>query len=124
MGNRPKRYRLMRGPCRVRELARAAERDFDGSCVIYFAQAGDFGPIKIGYTSERALSRRLCDLQCGCPWPITIRRLIPGSRALESELHRVFNPWQLTGEWFQPVTEVATLAHAVCFGAANLEPNV
>lgn len=88
---------------------------------IYFIQAGEQGPIKIGYcSSEEGVAGRLVSLQCGNPAKLVVRRIVPGDRALESELHRRFAQWRLEGEWFAPVVEVAKIAHAP--DMANRDP--
>jgi hypothetical protein len=66
--------------------------------IVYFIQAGDAGPIKIGTTLN--LTSRLSELQCGCPDELRVLGSIPGSHALESELHARFATHRYRGEWF------------------------
>lgn len=104
---------------RLTNLVHEAERNYDGSCVLYFAQAGEYGPIKIGITSAGRLSRRIEELQNGCPWRVELRKVVAGSRRLERALHRTAAPWRMNGEWFYPDPALARLA-----GATHQAPQV
>lgn len=69
---------------------------------VYFVQAGDGGPIKIGYTTHKWRSR-LSALQTGSPVRLGCRLVIaPATREDEQELHRHFAAYRLEGEWFEP----------------------
>lgn len=71
-----------------------------GDLVLYFVQAGEEGPIKIGITAN--LARRMSALQNGTSATLTIVRLIHGSHALERRLLRIFRPSRIRGEWHRP----------------------
>lgn len=69
--------------------------------LIYFAAcATQRGPIKIGLASN--VSRRLREVQVGCPYPIDLMGTLPGGRAGEALLHRLFSDFKIHGEWFWP----------------------
>jgi hypothetical protein len=75
------------------------------SGIIYFAQAGDHGPIKIGYTSS-APEERLATLQTGCPSPLRLLGTRHGTGGHERYLHARFASHRLGGEWFSPADEL------------------
>lgn len=83
--------------------------------VIYFAQAGDDGPIKIGYCAKSGgVRKRMAELQTGCPWPIRIRRVMEAPHRIQTEfeLHRKFAAYRMAGEWFMPAPVLALFAQA------------
>jgi hypothetical protein len=72
--------------------------DTEGGSV-YFIQAFNGGPIKIGVAGN--VKRRLKELQMCCPIPLKVIHIIPGGgRKLETVLHRSFALYRLHGEWF------------------------
>lgn len=75
---------------------------------IYFVQAGETGPIKIGW-SVRA-NVRLSDLQTGCPEPLRLLGAVPGKKHEERMFHRMFRHARIRGEWFHPVPSIVALA--------------
>ncbi|WP_454629627.1 GIY-YIG nuclease family protein [Bradyrhizobium cenepequi] len=68
--------------------------------LVYFAQAGDGGPIKIGFTSADP-SDRIAALQTGCPTRISLLGYLVGSKRDEAGLHRRFSHLHQSGEWFR-----------------------
>jgi hypothetical protein len=69
--------------------------------LVYFAQCMTSpGPIKVGLASD--VARRLGEVQVGCPYPIELMGTLPGGRAGEALLHRVFAAFKIHGEWFWP----------------------
>lgn len=72
--------------------------------MIYFVQAGDAGPIKIGYTGS--LKRRLPHLQNGAHEPLKVLGVRQGDQSDEKALHRRFDAHRLRGEWFRPDNEI------------------
>lgn len=81
---------------------------------VYFLQAEEGGPIKIGRGN---VEKRLKEAQTGSPHRLVItRRVRCKSRAdacsLEARLHRHFDRFRLEGEWFLPVDELAAVAQA------------
>lgn len=88
--------------------------------MIYFMQADIGGPIKIGYCGEDKLDQRVKALQTYCPFPLVVRKTIPGaSRGIEKRLHRAFAPERLHGEWFYASPMLVALADAV--GVEDME---
>lgn len=94
----------------LRKAARRADR-------IYFIQAGDEGPIKIGYSGR--LHYRLQSLATACPWPPRLLLSIAGTRTKESRLHRTFAEHRLNGEWFEPVPELLDYIEALRGGGSQ-----
>lgn len=75
------------------------------TAIVYFAQVGTDGPIKIGTTTSEA-EDRITALQVGCPWKINILGWVAGESRHEGWLHRRFAAFRLEGEWFDPVDEI------------------
>ncbi len=65
---------------------------------VYFIQAGDGGPVKIGWT--RVLLRRLGNLQTGNHQKLRVIGWFGGSQADEATVHGYFSPDCIRGEWF------------------------
>jgi len=68
---------------------------------VYFIQADEDGPIKIGFTAGDPQSR-LAQLQTGNPVALKLLGAIRGDTAKERELHAALAEWRLQGEWFKP----------------------
>jgi hypothetical protein len=69
---------------------------------VYFIQAGQDGPIKIGVAADPLL--RLDDLQVGSPVALTLLAAIPGGAVHERQLHARFAEGRIRGEWFSADT--------------------
>jgi hypothetical protein len=68
---------------------------------VYFIQAADGFPIKIGVSIN--LMRRLTDLRHASGLHLKVLGVIrDGTRETEQALHRRFNEGRLVGEWFRP----------------------
>ena len=67
--------------------------------MIYYIQAKEGGPIKIGYTKYTAESR-LSAFQVGCPVKLIIIATHPGGAEREKEIHEIFDLYRTHGEWF------------------------
>lgn len=75
--------------------------------MIYFIQAENGGPIKIGFSlTEEGCKRRL---QTGNPHVLVIRKMIEGDLFGEQDLHRQFQSSRLAGEWFFPTPEICAM---------------
>jgi hypothetical protein len=102
------------------DIMAVADRRFGTDvAVVYFVQAGDKGPIKIGFSRKFAGVRpRINGIQTGCPWPVYPRRVMeaPRGQADEYDLHQRFARIRLAGEWFHATAELAELAHATPTG--------
>lgn len=78
--------------------------------MIYFVQAGETGPIKIGTCRPEHLDGRIRNLQTGCWLTLTVRLAVePGGRELESRLHSLFSDDWIDREWFYPSEAVLGL---------------
>ena len=75
---------------------------------VYFIQAGDGGPVKIGIADD--VASRLASLQTGCPAQLKILRLVRGDRPTEIEMHIRFARQRLRGEWFSFDPEMLSVA--------------
>lgn len=64
---------------------------------VYMIQAGENGPVKIGYSAEP--DRRLMELQVAHWISLTLIRLLEGGEADEGVLHLRFNHLRLRGDW-------------------------
>lgn len=80
--------------------------------VIYFLQAGDDGPIKIGYTSRRSEIRRQC-CQTYNSEPIRLLAEAGGERDLEDRLHDYLEKYRIRGEWFENCPQVQEIVQAI-----------
>lgn len=67
---------------------------------IYFIQAGDHGPIKIGFA--RDIQNRRTALQSSCHEQLHIRAWINAPQCNERTIHCHFQPEHVRGEWFRP----------------------
>lgn len=77
--------------------------DKDGK--VYFIQAIDGGPIKIGKALD--IKRRLKSLQTDHYSELRVIASIPdGGVALEKTLHDRFKEYRIRGEWFEPADEL------------------
>lgn len=74
---------------------------------LYFIQAKEGGPIKIGYSAtEAGVLERLKGMQTGNPSDLVLRNAFPGTALDERRLHRELEEWRVRGEWFLPVEPV------------------
>lgn len=77
---------------------------------VYFIQAGEDGPIKIGVATEPF--KRLAELQTGNPARLRIVAIVEGDTGMERALHDRFAEHRLEGEWFKP-THILVALHAI-----------
>jgi hypothetical protein len=68
---------------------------------VYFIQADENGPIKIGFTADDP-RRRLGQLQTGNASALKLLGAIKGTAAQEKQFHADLSEWRLQGEWFEP----------------------
>lgn len=71
---------------------------------VYFIRAVQTGRIKIGFSLDP--SRRLRELEFGCPEDLELITQIPGSFFRERGLHKRFAVHRARGEWFEPAPEL------------------
>jgi hypothetical protein len=82
---------------------------------VYFIQAGEGGPIKIGCAVD--VARRLSVLQTGSVEPLKLLCDFEGGPNEERRLHRLFAADHLRGEWFRP--SAAVLDHIANIDSTN-----
>lgn len=85
--------------------------------MIYFIECGDF--VKIGYTGDRGLRKRLSVIRSGNPYPIRVLFTAPGNVADEQMLHRRFGEFHHRGEWFHKKPELMTGMKGALFELQN-----
>lgn len=73
--------------------------------MIYFIQAENGGPIKIGHAKDR-LEQRLAELQIGNPYILKVLGTIEGDRKVEYALHKKFRHVCYRNEWFDDCEEI------------------
>ncbi len=78
---------------------------------VYFIQASDGGPIKIGVTTN--LRSRLKSLQTGHAVPVCVLLSLSGDEADERRLHARFAHLRMSGEWFRPEPELLSFIESV-----------
>jgi hypothetical protein len=90
--------------------------------VVYTVQAEWGGPVKIGYCArEEGVAGRVVGIQTGYPWRLVVRRIIPGNRLTESDLHDRLAKYRMVGEWFMNAPPVAMATGAKLPGRYDLE---
>lgn len=90
--------------------------------VIYFISRKDDPtyPVKIGF-STGDLTRRLANIQVGCPHKLAIIARVPAHHSLEPRLHEKLAASRLVGEWFDRSDEVAQCLSLAMSGALSFE---
>jgi hypothetical protein len=71
---------------------------------VYFIQAGENGPIKIGWSENPEM--RLAQLQGAHHEDLSLLLTVNGDKALEGRLHFRLEQHRLRGEWFADCDEV------------------
>lgn len=74
---------------------------------VYFIQAGEDGPIKIGLAARP--EHRLRGLQTAHYEILHLRLALHGNEQDEARLHRQFRDCRLVGEWFAPTERLLEL---------------
>lgn len=90
--------------------------------VIYFLQAGENGPVKIGVTVD--LERRITQLQTGCSAPLRVLGTIPGGRTEEAAIHRRLASFAMEGEWLRPDPSVFSHVEDLLSGRVRTSQDV
>lgn len=68
--------------------------------VVYFLQAEGIPFVKIGHSTISA-TRRMANLQTGCPMPLKVLADCPGDIETEQRIHHRFSHLRERGEWFR-----------------------
>jgi hypothetical protein len=82
---------------------------------VYFIQAGDGGPIKIGTAVD--VAQRTAELQTGNHQRLIVLATLDGGRQHERALHRRFAEHRIAGEWFHAHGDIINLIRDVEAGA-------
>lgn len=90
-----------------------------GTDLVYFVQGTPGTPIKIGTTDSGRVRARVKQLQTGHPFPLRVLRTVRGGKQLESDVHRMFADYRLSGEWFAPEPVVLALVGQSKYGDGN-----
>ncbi len=69
--------------------------------LVYFIQAVDGGPIKIGKSNVVQLRARVAELQTGNPAELRVIGCIAGDHETERQLHSALTQYRVRGEWFE-----------------------
>jgi hypothetical protein len=86
--------------------------------IVYFIQAGEDGPIKIGTTTGWA-ETRMAAMQTGCPQKLRFLCYVPGGPDVEARLHGRFSSYRLQGEWFDPSESLVDYINSIKAGVAR-----
>jgi hypothetical protein len=71
---------------------------------VYFVEAGENGPIKIGWSQD--VERRIGELQVANAHKLRLLGVVPGTMQKERELHGFFAHLRMEAEWFQNSVEI------------------
>lgn len=90
--------------------------------MIYAVMAEETGFIKFGYTAN--ITKRISQMQTGCPFTLTLLTSCKGNKAAESWIH-----WRLCkaqafqrGEWFKDCPEAQAIIEEMKANALKAEP--
>lgn len=86
---------------------------------VYFAQAEDGGPIKIG--TATSVTGRLASLQTGTPKKLVILAALAGGFEVERALHQLFARHRERGEWFRPVPSIFAMVASIQLEMEEIE---
>lgn len=80
---------------------------------VYFIGAPDGEAIKIGFSIKP--ENRIRQVQSGNPARLEVLHLFPARKSVERQLHTLFRPSRLTGEWFTNAAAIRNFARHVEF---------
>lgn len=80
--------------------------------MIYFVQAGENGPIKIGHANRVHL--RIDSLQTGCPDELILIRAVDLNHETEWDMHRLFKNSHIRGEWYKRTDKLLGFIENLC----------
>jgi len=86
--------------------------------MIYFIQQGKTGPIKIGYTKNNDISKRIASMQTASSEKLVLLGYTEGDREKEALLQRFFHAYRLHGEWFEPSPMVLNYVLSLILGTS------
>ncbi|HEA66894.1 hypothetical protein LCGC14_1749250 [marine sediment metagenome] len=73
--------------------------------MIYFIKS-ESGHVKIGFTNDKNINKRLSVIQCGNPYKLEILRLLEWEYDQEYEIKKHFEKHKVRGEWFNLNQEI------------------
>ena len=88
--------------------------------MIYFIQAGDTGPIKIGKGNDP--ERRLRELQTGAYVRLHLRAILDVEDGVEQHFHEILESCRTLGEWFRGDELIVNIAMACAMAGQVWEP--
>ena len=88
--------------------------------MIYFIQAGDAGPVKIGKGNDP--ERRLMALQTGSYERLHLRATLDVGDEVERHFHQILEPCKTRGEWFRGDEMIVNIAMACAMAGHVWEP--
>lgn len=90
--------------------------------IVYFVKVNR--TVKIGFTEERSLNKRLKSLQSGCPYDIQLIHQEKADLCAERSIHKAFNIFSINGEWYNHKNEIFYFLNFVkIYGLINLLRN-
>lgn len=78
---------------------------------VYFVQAGEGGPIKIGKAMNP--SQRIGNLQVGNPHEVKLLHCLPDTGCTEGRIQGIFEESHLRGEWYNPTPDLLEFIDAL-----------
>lgn len=78
--------------------------------VVYFVGAAESGPVKVGFTTDRAVESRLAQLQTGSHEKLVVLGAVDAGPAVERAIHNVLSTHLVRGEWFEREPALALFA--------------
>lgn len=79
---------------------------------VYFVQAGDAGPVKIGVSAD--VDKRITELQVSAPSELRLLAVISDAGAdVERRLHTEYADELMRGEWYRPCERLMALVQKV-----------
>jgi hypothetical protein len=91
--------------------------------VLYFIYCEPAKAVKIGYTSD--IKNRVSNIQVGNPFRLTLLGCIPiPSISWEAKVHRIFDEFWITGEWFSLDTEIISCIAEVITSMSKVKPEL
>lgn len=84
---------------------------------VYFIQAGESGPIKIGSSSSP--TDRLKTLQVASPERLRMLLVVDGGAHVEQALHHHFGSTRMSSEWFRPTNGLLAMIESLRAGGST-----
>lgn len=82
--------------------------------VLYFIGVSGVEQVKIGFAND--LSKRLANLQCGCPLRLSVLAEFAGGAREEARVHKALLNYRCSGEWFEREAAMLLISDAKRLG--------